>query len=200
MTKVQFEQETFGFPLKGEVGFEQDFFKKRTKFDRRTLEIKSMMKKESFVNGKYKRDTDPLLLKLWKKSKNIEDFYKLVKEDEQARLTQFAGYMFKNDWYFLRSLIGDKKHTLYADAGSVKFGTDDFSFLVSSGGGDGKVRFAVFEDEKEFNDRAFKFSTTINGKFNVYQYDCGEEILMQLEGKYFVYKNNGFVCLVKSRN
>lgn len=38
---------------------------------------------------------------------------------------------------------------------------------------------------------------TIDGKFNIYSYDIGNDVVLELEGSYIVYSYNGFVALVE---
>lgn len=138
-----------------------------------------------------------IYMELWEKSETVDDFKKLVLEDERLLTEQATGEMFKHDWYFKRKILGNKQIKLSSDAGGVKVGTDKFSIIIPNGYGDGTTRFAVLNKD-EMNESAFEYFTLLEGdEVNVYSCDCGDEILYTLKGRYGAYYSDGFVVLVK---
>lgn len=89
-----------------------------------------------------------------------------------------------------------KKFKSYADAGSILIGTTDFGILISNDYGDCETTIIVGtqEDLDAFNK---KFLTCLDGKFNIYRYDCCQrkenDILTTLNGKYGIYNACGTV-------
>lgn len=193
MTREDFERQTFNCPRPGDSKFILDTSVKNENIDRQLAHLRRCFEYE-------KADFDmpsSILHKLWVKAKDINDFKRLIIETKEARLTQFAAELMKNDWHFLRSLQSDKKFTTRSDTGNVKIGNDHFTFMVPSGDDDSEIRCSIFENKKDFNSSAFDFITSINGKFFIYSYDCGENIAASLKGKYGVYAKSGFVCFEK---
>jgi UDP-2,3-diacylglucosamine pyrophosphatase LpxH len=52
-------------------------------------------------------------------------------------------------------------------------------------------------NNEKFDEKLWKFFTSIEGKFNIYKYDCGNEIVETIEGKYGIFHGESFVILVK---
>lgn len=98
-----------------------------------------------------------------------------------------------------------KTFTCYSDIGSVLVGNKDVRFALPNIGGDGETRLFVFDDDQSFCSSTvypkFNFVTCIEGKFNVFSYDCSkgddEDVIITLEGRYGVYQGNWMVALVK---
>ncbi len=96
-----------------------------------------------------------------------------------------------------------KKYYTNSDGGSFLFGNKDFSFKVFNGVGDGRNTVLVFEDYEEYKQycikaygelgwwKAFKDIMPINGKFNLYNYDCSDmnskDIKARFDGKYYLH-------------
>lgn len=164
------------------------------KNDFNTTKELSDFTKKCICNKFGKKD---IYMELWEKSETVDDFKKLVWDEERLLTQQATGEMFKHDWYFKRKILGDKQIKLYSDVGGVKVGTDKFSIIIPNGYGDGITRFAIL-NEDEMNDSVFSFFTLLEGnEINVYEYDCGDEVLYTLNGRYASYYADGFVVLVK---
>jgi hypothetical protein len=137
---------------------------------------------------------------LLEKAENTEDFYKLILADERMRKTQAYARLSKalpHHWYRIRDMFGDKQFKTYSDVGGLKIGNENFSMIIPNGYGDGTTRVAIFEEryiENEFNDMMLKFFTSVKGKFNIYGYDCGNEVVKTLEGDYNIYYGDGFIA------
>lgn len=103
-------------------------------------------------------------------------------------------------WLRLRDMIGEHCKKVYADAGSLKVGNDIWSARILNGRGDGTVRYAVM-NEGNFNSDMATFSLSIEGKFHIYSYDCGDDIADDiaetLEGKFMVFVYDGIVVFMK---
>lgn len=92
------------------------------------------------------------------------------------------------------------KNIAGSDRAGLKIGNDNFSICVSNGYGDGVTKFAVFKKGNPYIcaiDHMMDWQITIDGKFNIYSYDIGNDVVLELEGSYIVYSYNGFVALVE---
>lgn len=92
-----------------------------------------------------------------------------------------------------------------SDIGSVLVGNKEVRFALPNIGGDGTTKLFVFDDDMSFRTHAVSnivdFVTSIEGKFNVFSYDCSrgndEDVIATLEGRYGVYRGEWIVVLVK---
>lgn len=92
------------------------------------------------------------------------------------------------------------KNITCSETSKLKIGNDNFSVGVSNGYGDGIMKFAVFKKGNPYInaiDHMMDWQVTIDGKFNIYSYDIGNDVVLELEGSYIVYSYNGFVALVE---
>lgn len=91
------------------------------------------------------------------------------------------------------------------DGGSLKIGAGGFSAAFPNFMGDGEHVCHVLEGYRSIRpdiclEGDWVFEGTVKGdEITVYEYDCGDEPLFQLKGRYGVYakKNSGDMCLVK---
>lgn len=101
-----------------------------------------------------------------------------------------------------------KKITCISDIGSVLVGNKDWSFAVPNIGGDGETTITIFENINEFREyeesNNLKFISSIQGTFNIYNYDCAfdygcndEDVIATLSGRYGVYQGEMEVAFVK---
>ena len=137
-------------------------------------------------------------------AKDTEDFINKYLEDERVKnfyARNILARIYKPDiyWKTIREFVGDRQFKTSSDAGSVKIGNETFSVLIPNGRGDGITRVAVVEDEPEFNSLDMKFFTSVSGEFSIYDYDCGDRVVMTLDGRYFVYYYDGFVVFAKEQ-
>lgn len=90
-----------------------------------------------------------------------------------------------------------EKFNYIADAGSLMLGTETFKARFTNGYGDGD--FTVTIDESgEIDLNNWHFVEDVEGKFNVYDYDCSNaKVLTTLEGRYGIYNRHGDILLVK---
>lgn len=147
-------------------------------------------KKEEFVNG-------------IKDFNNYEELLQFV--SEKYPFEQFTAELLKcadNAWMFLRKQLGDKVIKTMSDAGGVRIGNNDFSFIANNGRGDGETRVAIVErDEKRqsvFNKSIPRFNTTAKGHFYIFDYDSdGGKPIVELDGRYGIYYFDGIVILEK---
>ena len=85
-----------------------------------------------------------------------------------------------------------------SDRGSLLVGTKDFKVCLPNGKGDGSTDVTIIEKGDESMIITLDFYTVIEGKFNIYSYDCSKDesdIIATLEGKYGVYCGRGSVIL-----
>lgn len=132
-----------------------------------------------------------------KSSENVDDFIDRIIKTEDFELKMSEEYAIASvlapdgkNWYRLRSMLGDNVRHTYSDAGSLKIGNEDFTILVPNGFGDGEMRYAIVD---QFNSNMANPFTLIDGKFNIYTYDCGNEIAEMIEGKFYIYYHDGIV-------
>jgi hypothetical protein len=94
-----------------------------------------------------------------------------------------------------------------SDIGSVLVGNEDFGIALPNIGGDGWTVLRIYENRKEKDADCkargveLRFITSIEGKFNIYNYDCSdrkpEDIIATIEGRYGVYSGQMEVALEK---
>ncbi len=127
--------------------------------------------------------------------------------------TQFFSLALRGcgDWTVMEKIVMEiAKETeclifeTYSDMGSTKVGNNDFTICINNGVGDGAT-ITIIDEREEFPRDLFKFFTRIEGKFNVFEYDCGEKKVINpethkplvLNGAYLTYGDNGFVLIQK---
>lgn len=199
MTKKDFMNETFGFKVEGEVGFRSGkiYGKKFKGIDmglahlRRCFDYEIWDEEHKRIPLSFKSSKN-VLVRLWKKAKTVEDFKKLIKEDKQASLTQFAGELLKNDRDFLKQFINEEQcFETSSEMGGIKIGTNGFSVIAPNGYGDTFRNIVSINERGTFNSSAFTFWTSIQGEeINIYDHDCGDNISITLSGRYGVYYND----------
>lgn len=204
MTKEDFLN--IRFPKKGDLGFQdgeylvEDYGKEYSGLDKRQIKIYSAFS----YNTKWKKlswtnKSKNIFVKKWLKAKNLDDFLKDILKDIvtfERRFTQlFCEYLGKSEDYFsaVATHYADNCFYTLADAGGVKIGNDNFSFIIPAGG-DGSIEVAISQRNIDLPMRYF---TSIEGKFDIYSYDCGDDIVASLNGRYGVYAEGGLVFFVK---
>lgn len=91
-----------------------------------------------------------------------------------------------------------KEFNYSADGGSLMLGTEAFKAHYSNGYGDGDFTVYIDESGKDPDEKRWKFIDSVEGQFNVYDYDGkSAEVLIALNGRYGVYNNHGDMLLVK---
>ena len=96
-----------------------------------------------------------------------------------------------------------KEFETYSDIGSVLAGTKKFAVALQNGLGDGKTLVRVYGIDENLPEGP-KFNTSIEGIFNIYNYDCSkrseEDIVATLSGRFGVYYGYGAVFFKKWEN
>lgn len=150
--------------------------------------------------------------KLYEKCNSYDEFETRVLNKEcdsniVYSLISIYGKDSEYHWYRIRDLFGDRCFKTYSDVGSLLVGNESFQVLIPNGKGDGTTRVAVFKKNDSVSvglielmmDR--KHGPTLNGKFNIYSYDCDnpekDEPLKTLDGKFLTYYYDGFVAFVE---
>lgn len=135
-----------------------------------------------------------IIEKYYDESNNLNEFTKKVLDDERLENNQGYWELVKekdSENYNVRVLkllkkISDNYFKTESDAGSLKIGNSSFSTLFSNGYGD--CENLVFIINKEISLQCLEFKTTIEGsEINIYEYDCGNNIIETLRGKYTIY-------------
>lgn len=86
-----------------------------------------------------------------------------------------------------------------SDVGSLKVGNDDFSLLIPNGYGDGEMTCYITTDVNISEKDGFKYFSLLSGKFNIYDYDCGDNVIYTTsDNAYQVWFGNGYVILNKN--
>lgn len=116
----------------------------------------------------------------------------LIEANPYTQLTEVFG--FENGLNIKEHLMGQDKSLTHletiSDAGSVKIGNGDFSILIPNGYGDGITN--VFISEKEIH-VPLKFITTVEGVIEVFDYDCRDNVIKTIKGKYAIFSGDGNV-------
>lgn len=80
-----------------------------------------------------------------------------------------------------------------SDAGGILVGTKDFGVKISNGYGDGTTEIIILDINEELPKNA-KYKQCLEGKFNIYNYDCSkrldEDIVCTLTGRYGVFRDD----------
>lgn len=135
--------------------------------------------------------------RLWDAAKTKEDFVKALQKDEELKWTQACGVLSKNDFYYIRGMVGEHQLKTECEAGSVRIGNGDFRILIPTGGGDGVARVGILPEGAPFNDSALTYFTLLEGCFDIYWHDCGIPVkAAELEGRFHVFYGAGFVIFV----
>lgn len=81
-----------------------------------------------------------------------------------------------------------KKLTTISDIGSVKIGIDgQFTLDVPNGYGDGDTAVIIC-DKDEYKPEDYALWASVRGNnINIYDYDCSDEVVETLSGKYGIY-------------
>lgn len=145
------------------------------------------------------------------RAKNTEDFENLYfsTKDIDIMSSQAYGELLKkqsmvyegySETYNYVMNKAEIKNITCFETSKLKIGNDNFSVGVSNGYGDGIMKFAVFKKGNPYInaiDHMMDWQVTIDGKFNIYSCDIGNDVALELEGSYIVYSYNGFVALVE---
>ena len=146
-----------------------------------------------------------VLFKILEEATDTENFIDTFLSDERFKNFQGWQELMKSERYGMVHSYLRKEFTAHdcfatiSDAGGVKVGNDGFSTIFSNGVGDGTTLVAIYESEKEFAlCDLLSFNTVINcNKAYVYDYDCGNEPVRELCGRYGVYGGYQCVAFVK---
>lgn len=142
------------------------------------------------------KETAQKMQAMFEAAEDLDDFQEKILESTDPDITMTQAYAVlskrtEGHWYRLRAMMGDKCRKTESDAGGLKIGDDHFSILIN-GEGDGITRYAVFNRD-EWNPNMATFTTSIEGTFNIYAYDCGDEVAETLSGRYGIYTYEGIV-------
>lgn len=164
-------------------------------------------------NTGYCGDQKKVFQEVWDKAKNFEDFLDLLRHvnAEFAARSQAWGEIAKQLGWAIPIVEEMRRIEVEADAGSVKIGSLDgsFSICIPNGYGDGghEVIFVKRESfyERKFNHEMTYFLGSIEGKFQIYPYDCNQnepaiDIKYTFEGRYSIYAYNGTAILEEWEN
>lgn len=164
-------------------------------------------------NTGYCGDQKKVFQEVWNKAKNFEDFLDLLKHvnAEFAASSQAWGEIGKQENWPMPFVEEIRRIEVEADAGCVKIGSLDgsFSVCIPNGYGDG-VHEVVITKRKSFFESNFNhdmayYLGAIEGRFQIYSYDCNQnepavEDEFTFEGRYSIYAYNGTIILEEREN
>ena len=148
------------------------------------------------------------------KAKDTWNFYELyfATKDEDIICSQGYGELLKRlvplykgfDRYVNNITSHASEHYFtVSDWGRLKIGVNDTYFYVPNGYGDGTTFIHIFHQ----NDDAIKwlnavehiksYSSTIEGKFDIINYDMGKDVLATVDGNFNIYYFNRDVVFVE---
>lgn len=92
-----------------------------------------------------------------------------------------------------------KTYKYICDGGCIKIGNKSFSIHITNDFGDGahRVYVGTEKDLEQVMPKNAKFVGSVEGIFNIYEYDYGDEVLCELSGSYSIFKYSGLIYLVK---
>lgn len=138
----------------------------------------------------------------WEQAKSVDKFIELVLGDKRLQNNQGYWQLAKenreNYKNLLRKYLGSKTtyhFTTESDIGSLKIGTKDFTYNIPNCFGDGCNDIYIIEDKIDI--QCANFLTTIKGRFNIYDYDCGNNVAKELVGEYAIYREERLFIFVK---
>ncbi|WP_171311612.1 hypothetical protein [Enterococcus cecorum] len=108
-----------------------------------------------------------------------------------------------DNWMKIRKLFGENCFKTFSDRGGVLVGNKEFQTVVRNGRGDGITRVAVlplknWEDLKLWSKLMVETDLYLDGKFNIYHYDCStENSIRELNGRYIAYYYDGLVLFLE---
>ena len=133
------------------------------------------------------------------RAQTSEEFIRLLLNSDTMCGTQIYAELSKSQpdhWKRVRDSI-DNWISTYSDAGGLKIGNEYFSITVPNGYGDGDMKYAVV-GRGCLNHDMLEFWTVIQGnQINIYDYDCGSDIIETLDGRFGVFYGYGFIVFEK---
>ena len=152
------------------------------------------------LNEEFKayKGSKEIVIDYWEKANTLDEFKNLVLSDSRLKNNQGYAELSKESeghWYRVREMFGEKCFKTESDGGSVKVGNENFTISIGNGHGDGTTRIAIFTKDDFFNEDMMNFSgIKLEGNFNIYDYDFGNDVVMILKGTYYVYYYDGLVA------
>lgn len=169
--------------------------------------VKSCMN-NTYSNGA--KENNEWYVKCLEKAKDTEDFlqYYFSTYDKKIVCCQAYGELLKGSTHYagfdmhVKSILynANKIFLTCSDIGSLKIGNEQCSFYIRNGYGDGEMYGFIFDKDNEYIsaiDHFMEYSSLVDGKFDIYDYDCGDDVLCSIEGKYMIYYFNGNVAFVE---
>lgn len=94
------------------------------------------------------------------------------------------------------------------DRGGLLVGNENFQVLISNGYGDGLHDVYLANSYRTLETDGYTYQITLDGKFNIYNYDCLEKremndernIISSFDGWYFVFSKDGDIIFVKIKD
>ncbi len=148
-----------------------------------------------------------------KKSKDTSEFLKLyfTTKDKEIIFSQAYGELLRriNVYYkgfskYVSNILNHANKTLTteSDRGDLKIGNKEVAFYVANRYGDGYTNVYFFEKSNEWIRAVEHLMDTsmasVIGKFDIFEYDCGDKVLCTIEGNYNIYSYCGNVVFIEN--
>lgn len=138
----------------------------------------------------------------WQESRDVNEFKRKVLDDERLSNNQGYWQLAKENKATYNALVydyleskADETFITTSDMGSLAVGTSNFRYNIPNLYGDG-INLVYIINQNEHIE-AVDFLTTIEGRFNIYNSDCGKSVVKTLEGRYAVYRGEKLFVFVK---
>lgn len=143
-----------------------------------------------------------IIKEYWNTAKTVSEFKAMILNDKRLENNQGYWELAKEDedFYYKKLSIylrdrADENFITTSDIGSLSIGTKDFKYNISNCYGDGINNVFIFN--KCTHLECLDFLTTVEGNFNIYDYDCGNSISKTLKGRYGIYRGVKVFVFVK---
>lgn len=130
----------------------------------------------------------------WINAATMEQFKTLVKNDKRINLKREVGLMMRDDKEYIKEIMGQDVITLSYEETGVLIGNNTFVLEIPIESESGTYNIAVVSDGL-FNKAAFKYYTSISGRFNIY--DENGNKCRNLNGMYDILLNKENVLIVE---
>lgn len=118
---------------------------------------------------------------------------KILLQNLNSQFADVLGYKTEYSKRRLIRMILEEPRVTSSDSGSLKIGSGDMSILIPNGRGDGEMKYYITDKVMHIGN----FFTSVEGKINIYEHDCGDNVIETIEGRYAIYNCEGIVVFSK---
>ena len=172
------------------------------------MTIKDLSFKNSFTKSAVKDEISQYgihakeIRAIIRKAADTEEFIDMFLGCEDFIKTPLYTSIIKNEragmmWKFNRNVLGEDCFKTSSDMGGIKVGNNNFSIIIPNGRGDGTTRVSVksksAQELRNYTHNCFNYFTSIEGEFNIYSYDCENDVVTTVNGRYGIFYYDGLV-------